>query len=115
MEKEDVGKAQAMLTQFIEKEEHHLPSHQKLLAIHRQAGQNGQAQKLGEKICACVVLPAGSGGLTLEALQAYLLAQGFAKFKLPERIELMTSLPRNPLGKVQRFVLQEIISGESTS
>jgi acyl-CoA synthetase (AMP-forming)/AMP-acid ligase II len=66
--------------------------------------------RLGEKICACLVLPAGVDAPTLESIQKYLLDQGFAKFKLPERIEILDQLPRNPLGKVQRFVLQDIVS-----
>ena len=64
-------------------------------------------ERLGEKICACLVLEPDCDSPTLEELQAYLLEQGFAKFKLPERIEVLPALPRNPLGKVQRFSLQE--------
>ena len=67
-------------------------------------------ERLGEKICACLVLQADAEAPTLEALQAYLLEQGFAKFKLPERLQVLEQLPRNPLGKVQRFSLQESIS-----
>ncbi len=66
-------------------------------------------ERLGEKICACLVLPEGGKAPTVETLQAYLLQQGFAKFKLPERIELFAQLPRNPLGKVQRFALQDMV------
>lgn len=40
----------------------------------------------------------------------YLSEKGLAKFKLPERLELLDALPRNPIGKVQRFVLQDIVS-----
>jgi len=43
----------------------------------------------------------------LAALQDYLLEKGFARFKLPERIEVFDHLPRNALGKVQRFTLQD--------
>ena len=48
-------------------------------------------------------------------MQAYLLELGLAKFKLPERIELLTELPRNALGKVQRFALQEALSAPEES
>ncbi|KAA1189559.1 acyl--CoA ligase [Pseudohalioglobus sediminis] len=67
--------------------------------------------RLGEKICACLVLQADARPPTLAEVQQYLLDQGFAKFKLPERIEVLAALPRNPLGKVQRFSLQERVSG----
>jgi acyl-CoA synthetase (AMP-forming)/AMP-acid ligase II len=69
-------------------------------------------ERLGEKICACLVLQADTEPPSLAELQQFLLEKGFAKFKLPERIELMESLPRNPLGKVQRFSLQEAVSSE---
>ncbi|QFU77320.1 (2,3-dihydroxybenzoyl)adenylate synthase [Halioglobus maricola] len=64
-------------------------------------------ERLGEKVCACLVPQPDAEQPTLAALQQYLLEQGFAKFKLPERLELLQQLPRNPLGKVQRFALQE--------
>ncbi len=68
--------------------------------------------RLGEKICACLVLREDNQAPALEELQAFLLEQGFARFKLPERIEIMDQLPRNPLGKVQRFALQDAVSSE---
>ena len=67
-------------------------------------------ERLGEKICACLVLAPGADEPTLESLQHMLLQSGFAKFKLPERIELFDQLPRNALAKVQRFVLQDIVA-----
>ncbi len=67
-------------------------------------------ERLGEKICACVVMKPGMEPLSMEALQDYLLGLGLAKFKLPERIEILEQLPRNAVGKVQRFALQETLS-----
>lgn len=67
-------------------------------------------ERLGEKICACLVLAQDATEPTLESLQQVLLQSGFAKFKLPERIELFDQLPRNALAKVQRFVLQDIVA-----
>lgn len=64
-------------------------------------------ERLGEKICACLVLKAGADTPDVAGMQAWLLDKGLAKFKLPQRIELFDSLPRNPLGKVQRFALAE--------
>jgi acyl-CoA synthetase (AMP-forming)/AMP-acid ligase II len=64
-------------------------------------------ERLGEKICACIVLAEGAQAPDLASLQQWLLTKGLAKFKLPERIELVDALPRNPLGKVQRFILTE--------
>jgi cyclohexanecarboxylate-CoA ligase len=42
-----------------------------------------------------------------------LLEQGFARFKLPERIEVFDRLPRNALGKVQRFSLQDTVTART--
>jgi acyl-CoA synthetase (AMP-forming)/AMP-acid ligase II len=70
---------------------------------------------LGEKVCACVVPAAGEEVPSLEALCDWLLARGIAKFKLPERLEVLTALPRNPLGKVVRGDLQARVSTEKPS
>jgi len=67
-------------------------------------------ERLGEKICACVVVAQGETAPTLDGLRSHLEQQGFASFKLPERLEVFDQLPRNPLGKVQRFSLEEAVS-----
>lgn len=67
-------------------------------------------ERLGEKICACLVPRPDTSVPDLAALHNYLLEQGFARFKLPERIELFEQLPRNALGKVQRFSLQDSVT-----
>ncbi len=67
-------------------------------------------ERLGEKICACLVVAEGDEKPRLEEINEFLLARGLAKFKLPERLEFFDALPRNPLGKVQRFVLQDAVA-----
>ena len=62
---------------------------------------------LGERVRACVVPSDASQPLSLEALCAFLVSKGLAKFKLPEQICYLTVLPRNPMGKVLRVDLQE--------
>ena len=66
--------------------------------------------RLGEKICACIVAASDAEAPDLTTIINYLSDKGLAKFKLPERLELLDALPRNPIGKVQRFVLQDIVS-----
>lgn len=70
--------------------------------------------RLGEKICACVVMKPGVATLELEAVQRLFLQQGFAKFKLPERVQAFEQIPRNAMGKVQRFMLQDLVSTQIT-
>ncbi len=67
-------------------------------------------ERLGEKICVCLVMNPGEPLLTLDAVQDFLLGQGFAKFKLPERVQGLDQLPRNALGKVQRFALEATVT-----
>ncbi len=45
-----------------------------------------------------------------EPLLNYLQADGFARFKIPERIELFQQLPRNAPGRVQRLVPPDIVT-----
>lgn len=70
--------------------------------------------EMGERVCACVV-PADPGKApTLEAVTQFLADKGLAKFKWPERLVVLDALPRNPLGKVQRFLLQERVEPQET-
>ena len=68
--------------------------------------------KLGEKVCACLVLKEGSPEPSVEDLQTFLTEQGFATFKLPQKTFVIPQLPRNPLGKVQRHKLEQLITTE---
>ena len=61
---------------------------------------------LGERMCACVITRRGES-LTLEALTAFLLDLGMAKFKLPESLALMDDFPLSPFGKVSKQALAE--------
>ncbi|MGJ6966922.1 class I adenylate-forming enzyme family protein [Streptosporangium sp. G11] len=54
---------------------------------------------LGEKVCA-VVVPREGSTLTLGDLVGHLRAGRIASYKLPERLELRDTLPRNPVGKI---------------
>jgi acyl-CoA synthetase (AMP-forming)/AMP-acid ligase II len=67
-------------------------------------------ERLGEKVCACVVPIDDKEMPTLAELKDYLNTAGIAKYKVPERIEQYDILPRNPMGKVLRFQLQAKIS-----
>jgi acyl-CoA synthetase len=64
---------------------------------------------LGEKACA-VVVPRPGEEPTLDEIVAYLRELGIATFKLPERLEIVDALPRNPVGKVLKRELRTIFS-----
>ena len=62
----------------------------------------------GEKACAFVTLKPGAA-LDLEGLKTFLLDQKIAKFKLPERLEVLPEFPISPAGKILRRTLREMI------
>jgi 2,3-dihydroxybenzoate-AMP ligase len=62
----------------------------------------------GERACAFVI-PSDDAALTLAEMKAFLLARQIAKFKLPERLELVSSFPLSPAGKVLRRELRRTI------
>jgi len=61
----------------------------------------------GELACAVVVTAAGDTEVTLPELTGHLEAAGLITRKLPERLELVDALPRNPSGKILKFELQK--------
>ncbi len=65
--------------------------------------------RLGERACAFVVLnpAAPTPTLSFAEMQAHLDAHHVTKTYWPERLELVTELPRTPSGKIQKFVLRD--------
>ena len=64
---------------------------------------------LGERACALVVAAEGTQ-VTLEEIVAHLRDKQIASYKLPERLELLDALPRNPLGKVLKRDLRSLVA-----
>jgi 2,3-dihydroxybenzoate-AMP ligase len=64
---------------------------------------------LGEKMCAFVI-PRRGATLALPELTAFLLTHEIAKFKLPERLELMSDFPVSTFGKVSKKALGEMVA-----
>jgi cyclohexanecarboxylate-CoA ligase len=60
----------------------------------------------GERACAVVVPAAGRDPLGFEEMTAHLLDAGLITRKLPEQLEVVNALPRNPSGKILKFELQ---------
>lgn len=69
---------------------------------------------LGEKMCAWVVLKPGAQ-LVLGELSAFLLSKEIAKFKLPERLEVVDEFPVSTFGKVSKKALAEAIAARLAS
>lgn len=63
----------------------------------------------GEKACAYVILQPGEE-LGFEELKTFLLDRKIAKFKLPERLEVVEEFPLSPAGKILKRDLREDIT-----
>lgn len=63
--------------------------------------------RLGERACAFVAVHPGAK-VDLESMRAFLQQQQVSKSFWPERLEILEQLPRNPTGKVLKFVLRQM-------
>ncbi len=61
---------------------------------------------LGERGCAFVV-PVKGETVTLDELCTFLEEMGLAKYKFPEKLKIIDSLPRNPVGKILKRELKK--------
>jgi 2,3-dihydroxybenzoate-AMP ligase len=72
---------------------------------------------LGERTCAFVILQPGAT-LTLKDLTDFLIDKGIARFKLPERLEVVDDFPLSKFGKVSKHVLvkqiTDILAGKAS-
>jgi len=69
----------------------------------------------GERMCAFVVSRQATETLTVAELGAHLERYGLAKFKWPERVEVVSELPMTTSGKVSKPLMREIIAGKLRS
>ncbi len=67
----------------------------------------------GERVCACIVARAPGAVPTLEDLAAFMNARGVMRQKIPERLEVLAALPRNPTGKVKKHELRARFGGST--
>jgi acyl-CoA synthetase (AMP-forming)/AMP-acid ligase II len=65
----------------------------------------------GERVCACVVPRPGVAAPTLAELRDFMIGRGVMRQKIPEQLELLAELPRNPTGKVRKDVLRQRLRG----
>jgi 2,3-dihydroxybenzoate-AMP ligase len=73
-------------------------------AIHNVACVPMPDRVLGEKMCAFAILRAGQS-ITLADMTAFLNEHGLARYKHPERLEIIPELPISGFGKVQKNIL----------
>jgi acyl-CoA synthetase (AMP-forming)/AMP-acid ligase II len=63
-------------------------------------------ERTGERACALVVLAPGVDSISIPELAEHCIARGLAKQKIPEQLEIVPELPRNPMGKVLKHELR---------
>ncbi|MDR7254243.1 cyclohexanecarboxylate-CoA ligase [Nocardioides sp. BE266] len=85
-----------------------------LLTAHKAVGEIAVVgmpdERMGEKVCAYLVPSSGHAALTLDEVRDYLLGEGLAIQKVPERLEVVESLPTTATGKIQKHVLRADIA-----
>lgn len=67
-------------------------------------------ERLGERACAVVVFKPGASR-ELAELCEYLLSAGLSKHYLPERLVVLDELPMTQSGKIQKYLLRELVAG----
>jgi len=70
-------------------------------------------ERLGEKVCAVVVLQPGQT-LDLAVLSAFMAQEQVARYKWPEALWLLDTLPRNPVGKILKRDLRARLAQADT-
>ena len=63
--------------------------------------------RTGERVCAVVVPKDPASPLTFDAMVTHCREHGLMTQKLPERLEIVDVLPRNPTGKILKFELRD--------
>ncbi|MFD8380012.1 AMP-binding protein [Streptomyces sp. NPDC059679] len=90
---------------------------EQLLAAHPSVRESALVampdRRLGERACLFVALYPGKS-LKLSDVQEFLDVHRVTKHYWPERVELVGALPRNPAGKVQKFLLRDRLRREFT-
>jgi len=62
-----------------------------------------------------IVIPKAGQAVSLPELTRFLTDAGLARFKLPERVELVSEFPLSPFGKVSKQTLTKLIAEKLSS
>lgn len=69
-------------------------------------------ERLGERACAYLTLHDPSQTVDLEVIRAHMDSHHVAKYKWPERVEVVEELPKNESGKILKYKLREDIKAK---
>src|SRR5438270_10278503 len=62
---------------------------------------------LGERCCAVVALQDAGSSLEFQEMVDFLRGKGLMMQKIPEQLEIVATIPRNPSGKIVKHVLRD--------
>ena len=65
----------------------------------------------GERACAVIQTAKGAAPISFDELVTFMKSEGLMVQKLPEQLEIVDAIPRNPSGKILKHVLREQFSG----
>jgi len=68
-------------------------------------------ERLGERACLCLETDADSPPVALSDVQAYLDGREVARYKWPERVEVVEEIPRTHVGKINKTELRDLVLG----
>jgi cyclohexanecarboxylate-CoA ligase len=68
-------------------------------------------ERLGERACAVVALKPGQT-FGMEDMVAHFKSLKVALQYIPERLEIIASMPATPSGKIQKFKLRDLVSAK---
>ena len=66
--------------------------------------------RTGERVCAVVALAPGHDAPSMTEIADHLQAAGLRRQAVPEQLEVVDALPRNPAGKVTKQALRDALS-----
>ena len=72
-------------------------------------------ERTGERVCAVIELTSKAEALNVQRVGAYLGDAGLRRIAWPEQIEIVTSLPRNVAGKIDKTALKDAFSPDAGS
>lgn len=78
-------------------------------AIHESAVVSMPDARLGEGVCAYLVLEKGASEPAVREIVEFVIRQGLARQKAPDRLEIVADLPRTASGKIRKDVLRQMI------
>lgn len=71
-------------------------------------------ERLGERVCVYVV-PREGEKITLGELTSFMTKKSIAAYKIPQRLEIMEEIPKDPGGEILKNILREDIGNKLKS